>query len=230
VALYAASLGPFAALKHTGPFATTDALNSALRGCANKAGATLLVRSWPLALAAVAAAPPADITPLKPLLSGLRTVVLALRDATDAAGHPRFAVGATFDDAARPSIETALVTPGTPKSIGKRSATIYPFKVPDAAYTATIGIDALAQKRFGLTVADSEESLGWAYRAGDAATAHPPVLRLAADLTALAKLGVTLNLWRQGQADFLTQLKHVDGELTSDGDALRLDLHAPLKR
>jgi hypothetical protein len=230
VALYAASLGPFAALKHTGPFVSTDALGDALKGCENKAGATLFVRSWPLALAAVAAAPPASLAALRPVLGGLRTIVVALRDVAAATGRPRYAVGMTYDEAVRASIEPALTAPGTQKTVGKRSAMVYPFSVPSYGFNATVGIDALPNKRFQLTVADSEDSLGWAYRAGDAATARPPVMRVAADLVALSKAGVALKLWREGQADFLARLRHVDGELRSDEDTLRLDLHAPLPR
>jgi hypothetical protein len=56
------------------------------------------------------------------------------------------------------------------------------------------------------------------------------VLRLAVDLIALDRMGEQLHAWRdEGQGDILAQLRRVDGELTSDGDMLRLDLHAPLK-
>jgi hypothetical protein len=230
VALYAASLAPFAALKHTGPFVSTDTLGEALKGCENQAGAALFVRSWPQALAAVAAAPPASALALKPLYSGLRTIVLALRDVAGDGARPRYAVGATFDETARAALQAALTGAGTQKTIGKRSAMVYPLSLPGYSFNATVGIDTLPARRFQLTVADSEDSLGWAYRAGDAATARPPVLRVAADLPALAKAGAALNLWREGQADFLAQLRHVDGELRSDGDMLRLDLHAPLPR
>jgi hypothetical protein len=229
VALYAASLAPFAALKHTGPFVSTDALGDALKGCETQAGVTLFVRSWPQALAALAVSPPKSAQAVQPLYAGLRTLVLALRDVPKD-GQPRYAVGATFDDSERHTFEAALLKPGTQKTIGKRSAMIYPFSLPGFAFNATVGIDALPAKRFQLTIADSEDSLGWAYRAGDAATARPPLLRVAADLVSLAKAGVALNLWREGQADFLAPLRHVDGELRSDGDTLRLDLHAPLPR
>jgi hypothetical protein len=228
VALYAASLAPFAALKRSGPFVSLDSLDAAVRGCDNQAGGVLIVRSWPLALGALAATPPTQLAAIKPLLSGLRTIVLALRDFPASRSRPRFAVGATFDDGVRSQIEAALSPPGTQQTIGKRNATVYSLTLSNLGFAATVGIDALANHRFQLTVADSEDSLGWAYRMGDAAAARPPVMRVSADLLALVKAGEALSYWRPGQADFVAHLRRVDGELSSDGDTLRLDLHAPL--
>lgn len=248
VALYAASLSPFTALRHSAkktarsdPFAGSDALADAVKGCETSAGATLFVRSWPLALGALGAAPPSatasTLAQIRPVLSGLRTMVLALRDVPPDARAPRFAVGATFDSAARALVEAALAATnpsggaGTPQTIGKRNATLYPLDLRLIGMKeGSVGIETLPANHFGFTVADSENSLGWAYRVGDAAAARPPVLRVAVDLIALDRMGEQLHAWRdEGQGEILTQLRRVDGELTSDGDMLRLDLHAPLK-
>jgi hypothetical protein len=265
VALYAASLTPFSALRRSGPFLSADALTQAMDGCDQVAGLMLLVRSWPLAIGAVSAVKPGAPTPLAAVqqsLGTLRNVVVALRDLTQVG--PRFAITATFDAAARATIELFLTasaqngSPGAATTIGKRSPTVYPMQLPGFPRQLQAAIESLASGRIGLTVADSEDSLTWAYRtngvpssvspppgpnewpppsggrSGDPSggKAKPPLLRVAADMAALAKLGPLVSLGREDQQilDMLARLRRVDGELAADGDLFRLTLHAPLKQ
>lgn len=244
VALYAASTQPFAALKHAAPFTSMDTLSAAFDGCDSIAGMTLLVRSWPLLLAALsgtktdAASPAAAV---KQSFSGLRNVVFALRDVTQAG--PRGAIAGTFDGASRPNLEALLAAGGSRgavTSIGKRSPTIYPLTLPGFPRQLAAALESLDAGRIGLTVADSDESLTWAYRTAeltagapsDDRAAKPPILRVAADLAALPKLGPLLNAGRDAQQllEVLAHLRRVDGDLVADGDLLRLTLRSPLKQ
>jgi hypothetical protein len=245
VALYAASLSPFAALKRTGPFVSGQTLGDAIEGCDTLAGLTLLVRSWPLALGAVTAPKPGDTTPLATMqksIGALRTVVFALRDVTQAG--PRGAISATFDSTARAMLELLLSTsaqPGAVTTIGKRSPTVYAVNVPGLPRQVAAALESLAGGKVAFTIADSDEALTWAFRSAELPTSapvdskgasKPPLGRVAADLTALSKLGPLLNAGRDGQQllDLLAHLRRVDGELTADGDLFRLTLRSPLKQ
>jgi hypothetical protein len=242
VALYAASLAPFAALKHTGPYANADAMSAAIEGCDTLAGMTLVARSWPLAIAAVTTVKPGEgggpLASLQSSFGALRNVVIALRDVTPAG--PRGAVAATFDPAARTLLELLLATSGagSTTSIGKRSPTVYGLNIPGLPRQVTAALETLTGGRVGFTVADSDDSLTWAFRSGDAGAAaagdkgKPPVLRLAADMAELSKLGPLFNAGRDTQQvlDMLGRLRRVDGDLVADGDLFRLTLHSALKQ
>jgi hypothetical protein len=246
VALYAASLQPFGALKRSAPFASGETMSAAIDGCETIAGLTLLVRSWPLALGAVTAKQPAaEASPLAAVrdsIGQLRNVVVALRDFTQSG--PRGAVAATFDGGARQMLELLLSTSGSKgavTTIGKRSPTIYPLILPGFPRQLAAALESLAGGRLGFAVADSDESLTWAYRAaelptsapeGGPAASKPPLMRVAADLAALPKLGPLFNAGRDEQQllELLARLRRVDGELVADGDLFRLTLRSPLKQ
>jgi hypothetical protein len=249
VALYAASLAPFAALRRSGPFASTEALYNAVEPCDMLAAATVFVRSWPLAIGAFAASASAPkssdasaLATAQKSVSSLRNVVVALRDFTSAG--PRAAIAATFDAAARPLIEGLLTgsgASGAVTTIGKRSPTVYPLELPGFPRQLAAALESLAGGKIGVTVADSNESLTWALRTGGLPTSapagasravKPPLLRVAADLSALAKLGPLLNAGPDEQPllDLLGRLRRVDGELVADGDLFRLTLRSPLKQ
>ena len=242
IALYAASLAPFSALKHPGPFANADAMSAAMDGCDTLAGLTVVVRSWPLAIAALTTVKPGDaggpLASLQASFGALRNVVIALRDFTQ--GGPRGAVTATFDPAARTMLELLLAAAGagSTTTIGKRAPTVYGLNLPGMPRPVTAALETLTGGRVGFTIADSDESLTWAYRSGDAAAVDvggkgkPPLLRLAADMAELAKLGPLLNAGHDAQQvlDMLAHLRRVDGELSADGDLFRLTLHSALKQ
>jgi hypothetical protein len=242
IALYAASLAPFAALKHPGPFANGDAMSAAIDGCDTLAGMTLVVRSWPLAIAALTTVKPGNaagpFASLQASFGALRNVVVAVRDVTQAG--PRGAVAATFDPAARTMIELLLAASGAgaTTNIGKRSPTVYGLNIPGLPRQVTAALETLAGGRVGFTVADSDESLTWAFRSGDAAAidvagrGKPPIMRLAADMAELAKLGPLFNAGHDAQEllEVLAHLRRVDGELVADGDLFRLTLHSALKQ
>ncbi len=239
LALYAASLAPFNALKHTGVFATSDSLTQAADGCETDSGVLLMLRSWPLALGTLASTTPppgSPLTMLKQSLATLRNVVIGLRDFS--ASGPRLAAAASFDASARGSFELMLAAfgggSGVAGPVGKRAPTIYSLKMPDSSRPAfAVGLENVAGGRFGLAVADSDESLKWAYKAGDSAakTEHPPLARLSADASLLSRLGPIFNAssGEQAMLDLLARLRRVDGALTAEGDLLSLTLHAPLK-
>ncbi|MGZ3408205.1 MAG: hypothetical protein ACXVAN_17270, partial [Polyangia bacterium] len=244
IALYAASLSPFAALKRTGPFATSESLNEAIEGCDTLAGLTLLVRSWPLAIGAMAAPKAGDTTPLATMqksVGALRTLVFALRDVTQSG--PRGAISATFESSARSMLELLLSTsaqPGAVTTIGKRSPTVYAVNVPGFPRQLAAALESLSGGRVAFTLADSDEALTWAFGKGEPPAtsapvdgrSKPPLARVAADLAALSKLAPLLNAGRDEQQlfDLLARLRRVDGELVADGDLFRLTLRSPLKQ
>jgi len=244
MAIYAGSVEPFGALKRSAPFTTTDAWSAAMDGCGNLGGASLVLRSWPLVVG-MFAAKPGEVAPLGPLqksVGGLRNMVLALRDLTQAGPHG--AVAATFDASARAALEAMIATgggSGAVTSIGKRSPTVYAMAPPALPRQLIAAIESLAGGKIGLTIADSEDSLTWAYRTAELPTSapsgekradKPPILRVAADLAALPKLGPLFNAGRDEQQLFelLAHLRRADGELVADGDLLRLTLRSPLKQ
>src|SRR5207245_1278236 len=143
-----------------------------------------------------------DVSPLSAMqqsLGTLRNIVVALRDVTQAG--PRGAVTATFDAAARQKLELLLAASGTKGAVlnvGKRAPTVYPVALPGMPRELAVALESLAGGQLGFTVADSDESLKWAYRSTEAAIAmsddssaggKPPLMRVAADLRAVAKLG-----------------------------------------
>jgi hypothetical protein len=245
VALYAASLAPFTALKkRTAPFTSAEAFYTAFDACSPIDTFHLIVRSWPLALGILGSTKATDASsPLAAMqrsVGQLRNVVIALRDMTQAG--PRGAVAATFDAAARPTLEMLLAAGGSAgavTTIGKRSPTVYALTLPGFPRQLAAALEALAGGRLGLSVADSDESLTWAFRAGamptsepDGSAGKPPILRVAADLATLPKLGPMLNAGRDEQQllELLARLRRVDGDLVADGDLLRLTLRSPLKQ
>jgi hypothetical protein len=240
LALYAASLVPFGALKRSGVFASLPALTDAIDSCDTMAGAMLALRSWPLAIGTImgAALPPeSPLGALKQSLGTLRNLVVAVRDFS--ATGARFAVAASFDGAARPMLELMLVATGgsgAATTLGRRSPTVYSVQLPGLAKPAAAALESLAGNRIGFTVADSDESLAWAYRAGapPAPVASLPLLRVDADAAALSRLAAALaggsaSPDEQVLIELIAKLRHVDGAVAADGDLLRLSLHAPLR-
>lgn len=242
VALYAASLQPFLALKRPPPFQSVGALNDAMNGCEIEVGGAVLMRAWPLALGTFGAPAPGASSPLSSLqqsVGALRTVVVALRDVTPAG--PRGAVTATLDAAARPMLELLLGAAGSPgavTTIGKRSPTVYPLQVPGMPRELAAALESLVAGKLAFTVADSDDSLRWAFRAAEMPTSAPadataprPLLRLAADAAQLAQLGAQLGgKSDQPLLDLVARLRRVDGDLVADGDLLRLTVRSPLKQ
>lgn len=244
VALYAASLQPFGALKRTGPFASSEAFAKSLAGCEANGAAAVFFRSWPLFLGMFTRPDPSSpVAAVQKSLAGMRTVVAVLRDLTQAG--PRGALSGTFEAGSQSSLDALLASSaggrGVVTSIGKRSPTIYPLTLPGFPRQLAAALESLAAGRIGLTVADSDETLTWAYRtaglptsapSGEKRDDKPPILRVAADLAALPKLGPLLNAGRDEQQllEVLAHLRRVDGDLVADGDLLRLTLRSPLKQ
>jgi hypothetical protein len=125
---------------------------------------------------------------------------------------------------------------GSTTTIGKRAPTVYSLAIPGMPRQVAAALETLAAGRVGFTLADSDESLSWAFRAGDGAAAatggKPPLMRVAGDMAELAKLGPLINVGRDGQQvlDMLARLRRVDGDLVADGDLFRLTLHSALKQ
>jgi hypothetical protein len=242
MALYAANLQPFAALKRSGLFATEAAFTEAVEGCDTLAVTLLALRSWPLALSTLVAAPAPASSPLAALkqsLGALRNVVVAVRDFS--ATGARFAVAGSFEAPARASLESMMAVTGAqgaPTPLGKRTPTVYPLQLPGLSRPAAAALEGLGGGRVGFTVADSEETLGWAFKASGGAggaTAGAgalPLLRLDSDTAAVARRAEeALQPGPDAQAlwELLGKLRHIDGRLVSDGDVLRLTLRAPLR-
>ena len=122
---------------------------------------------------------------------------------------------------------------GVATPVGTRSPTIYTLRIPETAHgPLAVGLENVGG-RLGLTVADSDESLKWAYKTGDSAakTANPPLARVSVDASLMTRLGPIFGVQHEQQAilDMLSRLRRVDGTLVAEGDLLSLTLHSPLK-
>src|SRR5581483_4267694 len=109
--IYSASLQPYQSLKHTGAFESLSALGKAFDRCSAAAFASLIVRSWPNAIAAsLSEAGRPGANPLAAstfgLFGQLRNLSIAVRDWTDKSA--RFALAASFDASAKPLLESTL--------------------------------------------------------------------------------------------------------------------------
>jgi len=247
MALYAADLKPFSALKRLGPLATATTLSQSALRCGAPAWGTLLARSWPNALGALVAeakAPkgPDPATQALSAFGNLRTLVLALRDATPQG--PKWMMGATLDAAARPLIEVLLGTvtqgrSGVQTPLGGRATVVYHADAVGTPVAAAL--ESLAAGPLAFTVADSDEGLGWAYRTAVRMPGAPPppppvgptpLLMARFDTPALARLAPMLKLGRQVDQlfDRAAKLRRLDADLISDGDLLRLTVRAPVKQ
>lgn len=242
LALYAASLRPFQALRRSGPLASSEALAQSLARCGDVAWASILTRAWPQALGALLSggglsAAGGPMAPLVQSFGQLRNVVLMLRDAT--ANATQYAITATLDPAARQLLQMLLASAGgaaTPTPMGKRTPSLYRLAL--GGTQATAALDALPAGPLAFTLADSDESVGWAYQAavplpGAAAPAPraTPIAALYLDGVQLKRLAPLLAVGRDGAQlfDKLARLGRLDAEVTVDGDVLRLSARAPLR-
>jgi hypothetical protein len=242
MALYAASLAPFQALKRGGPMESMSTLVSSVNRCGPPAWVTLLVRSWPQALGAlISGGKKGTADPMMSSvlanLGALRNTVLMLRDANQQAA--RYAVTATFDPAARQTLELFLSTAtggGTATAVGKRKPTVYRLAVE--GMTAVAAVEALPGGPVAFTIADSDDTLGWAFRTATRMPGAPapvagatPVAAMHLDTVQIAKLVPFLKLGKDAQQgwDLLARLRRLDAELVPDGDLFRLTVRAPLK-
>jgi hypothetical protein len=240
LALYAANLAPFSALKRSGPLATQSTLMASSARCGAVAWGTLLVRAWPQALGALLAenlGKRSDPVQSKMLdaFGQLRNVVLVLRDAGPQTA--KWAVGATLDGPARQLIELTLglmsQSAASTLAIGKRAPKVYHLSLEGMSTAA--GLETLPSGLTGVTLADSDESLTWSLKRASAATpaAAPPVATAHLDGEQLARLVPYLHLGRSDEkvwAQVLQRLRRLDARLTSEGDLFRLTVRAPLKQ
>ena len=58
-------------------------------------------------------------------------------------------------------------------TIGKRSPTVYPLDVPGFPRQLAAALESLAGGQVGFTLADSDESLSWAFAAAEPRPAWP---------------------------------------------------------
>ena len=248
VALYAASLAPFAALKRTAPFASAETLSTAIDGCDTMAGADA---AGALVAAGDRSADRGEPSDAVAAGGGAAKLWLAaqrrLSRCATSRRRGRAAPSPRPSTARRaPLLETLArqrrARRGAVTPIGKRSPTVYPLNIPGFPRQLAAGARVarrqqarLHARRLG-RVADvglsHRRAAGRARPAADDARAKPPLLRVAADLATLSKLGPLLNAGRDEQQllDLLARLRRVDGELVADGDLLRLTLRSPLKQ
>jgi hypothetical protein len=248
MAAYAASLKPFEALKRGAPMNSSDTLVQSAMRCGAPAWGTLAVRAWPNAIGALlSGAKSGSSKPLAPspgaMLStfgNLRTVVLALRDAN--AQGIKWALGATLDASAKTMIETLLTVAAAGKgsttlALGGRSPNVYRIEIE--GQPASAAVESLAAGPMAFTLADSDDSIGWAYRS---ATRMPnaappplpgplPLVVARFDTPALARLSPLLKLGSQADAFFdrLAKLRRLDADVIADGDLFRVSVRAPVK-
>lgn len=246
VALFAASVQPFAALKRGGAFASTATLTAGLDRCGALAWGALAIRSWPQAIGAIAGKPPAPggaasadtFNQAVQAFGKLRNLVLVARDGADGVQSIRYAVGATLDATARPLLEALLagVAQGTQQTLGARKPIVYPLDV--LAQGLTVALEPLASGPLTVTLADSNDTLGWSARTLTPVGAQPaaaagatPLLRLAVDGTAVAKMLPGLQLGERDTrtlTELLTRMRRLDADAVIDGDRLRVTFRSPV--
>jgi hypothetical protein len=154
----------------------------------------------------------------------------------------QFALAATFDAAARPLFETLLAAvgaSGAPKTLGKRSPTVYAISSPAIGNFAA-GLETLQSGPLLFTFADSEESLQFAYRAPTlmpgaapppSAPGPTPIASVRLDGGMVARLLQSEGAGESAKPalDFLTRMKRVDADVAADGDLFRVTVRAPIK-
>jgi hypothetical protein len=237
VALYLGSLAPFRALRRGPPLRSVDELDAFSRRCGEGFMAGAALRAWPqLVGAALDAGGQAQAGPLSSLLAaggGLRNLVFALRKL----GPPSsaFTVAATFDAAVRPMIDTALMLfgggAGRPTTLGRCAPTLYEVGFEDTG-TLVAGLEALKAGPVMLSLADSEDSLGWACKPASApASASVPLALLHVDGAVISRMLEGGSRGLRPLGELLGRLRRLDAELVVDGagDLFRLTFHSPLK-
>jgi hypothetical protein len=244
LALYAATLAPFAKLPRSGPLANGDALTASANKCGAPAFTTLFARSWPQAIGAFLSGGGAGNPMQANMLAAfgnLRSVVLVLRDLSKQTA--KWAVGATLDPQAKTLIDLFLAGAGgnpTPLKVGKRAPMVYHLNLEGTA--ASAGVETLASGPLSFLVADSDESLGWSLRTTTPmpgkTTPSPaeatPIAAAYLDGVQLARIIPELHIGsredEKTMIQLLTRLRRVDARLTADGDLFRLTVRAPVKQ
>jgi hypothetical protein len=244
-ALYAASMQPFLAVKRAGPQTSFDVLSRSIDRCGGPAWGHVLVRSWPQVLGALfgeaqatgkRGGDPMLGTALN-AMGQLRNVAVALRDSTDAR-MPHGALTATFDAAARPVFDLFLASaPGGGKTtpLGKRTPSV--FHLTEDLGNLVAALETLASGSTALTLSESDDSLGWAFKAQPSQPSGPraggalPLFVAHVDPAAIKRMPAMAT----ADADFvrvidaLVPLKRLDGRIVTDGDLFRVTVRAAAK-
>jgi hypothetical protein len=242
VALFAASAQPFQALKRGGAFASTATLQAGLDRCGALAFGALVIRSWPQAIGAVAGKPPAPsgatdtFNQAVQAFGKLRNLVLVARDATDNLRSVRYVAGATLDAEAKPLIDglLAIAGQGTPQPIAGRNPTVYSLGALLSGLT--VAVEPLKSGPLTVTLADSNDTLGWSMRTLKPVGAAPPegktpLLRVAVDALAVAKMLPMMQLGERDtrtMTELLTRMRRLDADAVIDGDRLRVTFRSPV--
>jgi len=251
LAIYAASLQPYEKLPHPGAFASVKTLSRALDRCSAAAAASLIVRSWPNAIATLMAegnstsvsAPSkltlggSNLTMALSVFGQLRNVVIAVRDWSEKSA--RFAATSTFDPSAQQlllSLLQLLDPEAESKTIGSHAVKLYRGGA-DLGLPLVGALESLGERSVALTIADSEESLAWAFRTATAmpgatpAPATPAIFTAHVDGAEVSKLLQPLTRPDvQSLLDFLARLRRLDADARTDGDLFRLTVRAPVKQ
>jgi hypothetical protein len=252
LAIYAASLAPYERLPHPGAFASLKTLSRALDKCSAGGAASLIVRSWPNAIATLMAE--GDSTSVKApsqlslggsqlsmalsVFGQLRNLVIAVRDWNEKTA--RFAATSTFDPSAQQLLVglLQLLDPeAEAKTIGSHSVKLYRGGA-DQGLPLVGALETIGTRTVALTIADSEESLAWAFRSASAmpgakapAPPVPAIFSLHLDGAEVAKLLQPLTRPDvQSLLDFLARLRRLDADARADGDLFRLTVRAPVKQ
>jgi hypothetical protein len=244
---YDASLSPLSGLPRSGPYASEKALESATDKCGALGWANVLVRGWPTALATLIGLAKESKDPIQMaalnMVGKIRNVALSLRDFQG--DEPRWVAAATLDPQAQPTL-TQLVAllgggNGTPTPYGKRTPTVY--EIGQEGDKVAIAIDTLPSGPLAVALADSADTLGWAYRPVTRMPGappppslvpglNPPIIAAGAEGTKLLQLLPALKLSKADEKStraVLSHLKRVDSDVRIDGDTFRWTARATLR-
>ena len=239
---YDVGLGSLAAVQRQGVYLSSAALDQAVNKCPSVAIPTLLVRSWPQALAALLDSTKKGAPPLVAnavdAAAKVRNLVLGVRDVNP--NNPetvRYFVAATVDPQLRSMVETVLAamgSQGTPTPLGKRTPTTY--SVGEGAEAVVLGMETLPAGPMQAMLVDSKDTLAWMLRSTTPVVApRPKTLPVAAFFADGAQLIKMLPILKLGQKDTETltrlfgRVKRFEAELVLDGDLLRVRARTPLR-
>ncbi len=241
LAVYAASLSPFSAVKR-GPIQQSfDALSSSVQKCGAPAWGHVLVRSWPQGIGAALAAGTSGKSQ-DPMMAGLVGTIGKLRNLTFVLRNSdsqsvRGVLSSTFDPQARGMLELLLASApggGVEKPIGKRTPKVYTLNFGDLNGIIA-ALETLSAGTAAMTIADSEESLTWALKPPLSARNSAPLPLLSAHLdgvmlSKMPMMGLLGSEAAQRFVEELKRLKRIDARVTADGDLFRVSVRAAVKQ
>jgi|GEM_PF-6025841 len=240
---YDVGIGALSGVQRQGVYLSSSALDAAVNKCPSVAIPTLIIRSWPQALAALLDSTKKGSPPLVAnavdAAAKMRNLVVGVRDVNP--NNPetvRYFAAATLDPQLRTMADSVLAlmgAQGTPTPIGKRTPTT--FALGDGAEAVVLGLETLPSGPMQALLVDSKDTLAWTLRTatqvgGGIKGGTLPVASFYASGPQMIKMLPILKLG-QKDTETLTKLfgkvQKLDADLVLDGDVLRIRARTPIR-